>query len=38
VNGEMLATSGLTGAPSLTTTATAASAVGSYSIVAAQAR
>ena len=35
VNGETLATSGITGAPSLTTTATATSAVGGYPIVAA---
>jgi MBG domain-containing protein/Big-like domain-containing protein len=34
-NGETLATSGVTGSPSLTTSATAASAVGSYTIVAA---
>src|SRR5207244_4128161 len=33
-NGETLATSGVTGSPSLTTTATAASAVGSYPITA----
>src|SRR2546428_3802694 len=35
MNGETLATSGVTGAPSLTTTATPASAVGGYPIVAA---
>src|SRR5438128_12630453 len=33
-NGETLATSGVTGSPSLTTTATATSAVGSYPITA----
>ena len=35
VNGETLATSGISGGPSLTTTATATSAVGGYPIVAA---
>jgi len=35
VNGDTLATSGVTGAPSLTTTATPASAMGGYPIVAA---
>jgi len=35
MNGETLATSGITGAPSLTTAATPASAVGLYAIVAA---
>src|SRR5258708_20808663 len=35
VNGETLATSGVTGVPNLTTTATATSAAGDYSIVAA---
>jgi hypothetical protein len=34
-NGETLATSGVTGSPSLTTTATSASPVGSYTITAA---
>ncbi|TML85690.1 MAG: hypothetical protein E6G08_13640, partial [Actinobacteria bacterium] len=34
-NGETLATSGVTGSPSLTTTATASSAVGGYAIAAA---
>ena len=34
-NGESLATSGVTGSPSLTTTATAASSAGSYTITAA---
>jgi len=33
VNGDALATSGVTGAPSLTTTATPTSAAGSYTIV-----
>jgi hypothetical protein len=33
-NGETLATSGVTGAPALTTTATASSAVGTYAITA----
>jgi subtilisin family serine protease len=36
VNGETLATSGVTGAPGLTTTATPSSRVGDYPIVAAQ--
>ncbi|MBI2828240.1 MAG: Ig-like domain repeat protein, partial [Acidobacteria bacterium] len=36
VNGETLETSGITGAPSLTATATQTSAVGSYTIAAAQ--
>src|SRR6185295_9710475 len=36
VNGETFATSGVTGAPSLTTTATPSSGVGDYPIVAAQ--
>jgi hypothetical protein len=36
VNGETLATSGVSGSPSLTTNATAASPVGSYTITAAQ--
>ena len=35
-NGETLATSGVTGTPSLSTSATAASPVGSYPITAAQ--
>src|SRR5207247_854434 len=34
-NGETLATSGVTGSPSLTTTATSTSAIGSYAITAA---
>jgi hypothetical protein len=36
VNGDMLATSGVTGAPSLTCTATTTSPVGTYTITAAQ--
>lgn len=36
VNGETLATSGVTGSPALTTSATTASPVGSYTITAAQ--